>query len=70
MLAAIHRLPDHIFWDDGFSYTELARLNVLGAADVTDTWLAELTRRRQEKLAPLDVAFAASHPEVGILMPM
>jgi uncharacterized protein len=69
VLEAIHAMPDHVFFDDGFSYREVAVANISGSKQVTDAWLAELARRHNVKLATLDVALAALHSDVAFLVP-
>ncbi|CAN5239111.1 hypothetical protein BH20VER2_BH20VER2_03140 [soil metagenome] len=68
-LAAIHVMRGHVFWEDGFSYSELTPHGIRGSSQVTDAWLSELARRRGGKLATLDIALAAEHPDVGLLIP-
>lgn len=69
VLEAIHAMPDHVFWNDGFSYREVPVAGVTGSKQVTDAWLAELTRRHNAQLATLDVALAALHSDVGFVIP-
>ena len=69
MLEAIHAMPDHVFWDDGFSYREVAFANVVGSKQVTDAWLAELARRHGSQLATLDIALSTLHSDVAFLIP-
>jgi toxin-antitoxin system PIN domain toxin len=69
ILEAIHHMPDHVFWSDGFSYREVAFADVAGSKQVTDAWLAELARRHHAQLATLDVALAALHSDVAFLVP-
>ena len=69
VLEAIHRLPDHAFWDDGFSYREVSHVGLAGLKQVTDAWLAELARRHEAKLATLDTSLTALHSDVGFLIP-
>ena len=69
-LEAIHALPGHVFLDDGFSYTQVVLTNIRGSKQVTDTWLAELARRRGAQLATLDVALASLHSDVAFLVPV
>src|ERR1700752_2592143 len=66
VLDAIHALPEHVFWDDGFSYSEVVFTTLSGSKQVTDAWLAELACRQ---LATLDVALAALHSDVAFLIP-
>jgi hypothetical protein len=68
-LKAIHQMPDHVFWNDGFSYCEVAPEHLAGPAQVIDAWLAELAWRHGAKLATLDVALAALYPSVSVLIP-
>jgi toxin-antitoxin system PIN domain toxin len=69
VLEAIHTLPDHVFLDDGFTYTEVVFANISGSKQVTDAWLAELARRHNAQLATLDVALATLHSDVAFLIP-
>ena len=69
VLEAIHAMPDHVFWNDGFSYREVASAGVTRSKQVTDAWLAELARRHNAQLATLDVALAALRSDVGFLIP-
>ena len=69
VLEAIHSLPDHVFWDDGFSYRQVSFANLSGSKQVTDAWLSELARRHQGRLATLDTALASLHSDVAFLIP-
>ncbi len=69
VLEAIHAMPDHVFWNDGFSYREVTFASLTGLKQVTDAWLAELARRHQAQLASLDIALVALHSDVGFLVP-
>jgi uncharacterized protein len=69
-LKRIHQMPDHVFWNDGFSYCDVAVEHLTGPAQVTDAWLAELARRHEAKLATLDAALAALQPVVSFLIPV
>jgi len=69
ILEAIHSMQDHVFWNDGFSYREVSFTSLAGAKQITDAWLAELARRHEAKLATLDAALAALHPDVAFLVP-
>ena len=69
VLEAIHAMPDHVFWNDGFSYREVAFARLTGLSQVTDAWLAELARRHGARLATLDIALATLHSDVGFLVP-
>ena len=69
VLEAIHGMPDHVFWDEGFSYRQVSFASLSGSKQVTDAWLSELARRHQAQLATLDTALAALHPDVAYLIP-
>lgn len=69
VLEAIHGMPDHVFWDDGFSYREVSSTNLSGAKQITDAWLSELARHHQARLATTDTGLAALHPDVAFLIP-
>ena len=53
VLNAIHNMPDHVFWNEGFSYREVGFTSLAGSKQVTDAWLAELSRRHRAQLATL-----------------
>lgn len=69
VLDALRAFPGYEFWDAGFSYVELNSPLILGAAQVTDAWLAELARRKGAKLATFDKGLALAHPDVADLIP-
>jgi len=69
MLETIHSMPDHVFWNDGFSYREVHFANLAGSKQITDAWLAELARRHHAQLATLDTALAALHSDIAFLIP-
>lgn len=69
-LASIRAHPRHVFWPDNFSYTEISPTRITGHRQITDSWLAELARRRGGKLATLDEALSALWPEVTMLIPV
>ena len=62
-------MPDHVFWNDGFSYQEVSFASLTGSKQVTDAWLAELARRHGAQLATLDTAFASLHSDVAVVIP-
>jgi predicted nucleic acid-binding protein len=69
VLEAIHQMPDHVFWNDGFSYREIKPSGLTGLKQVTDAWLAEVARRHDAQLATLDAGLVALHKDVGFLIP-
>lgn len=69
-LEAIHAHPRHLFWPDNFSYTEIDPTRLTGHRQITDSWLAELARRKEGKLATLDAALSVLWPESTLLIPV
>lgn len=67
-LAALHAHPRHVFWSEDFSYTEIDPTRLTGHGQITDSWLAELARRKGGKLATLDEALHALWPESTLLI--
>ncbi len=70
VLASIRAHPRHVFWPDNFSYLELDPTRLTGHRQVTDSWLAELSRRRGGRLATLDSGLAVLWPDVATLVPV
>ena len=64
-LEEIRSLEQHVFWQAGFSYREIAPGKLTGGKQVTDAWLAEVTRRKNGLLATLDGGLALLHPDVA-----
>ena len=69
-LAAYRAHPKHTFWPETFSYSEIDPTRLTGHRQVTDSWLAELARRKGGKLATLDAALSALWPDVALLVPV
>ena len=67
-LAAVEAHPRHEYWDDGFGYMAVPHRHLQGPKQVTDAWLAELARRREQRLATLDRSLAALHRDVTDLV--
>ena len=70
LVARIRTHSRHVFWPDGFSYTEIDPTRLTGHRQVTDSWLAELARRKGGKLATLDEALAVLWPDSTLLVPV
>lgn len=68
-LRAVQGAPGFQFWEAGFSYAEVDCSGLVGGAQVTDAWLAELARRQGGKLATFDKGLALLHPDVAELIP-
>ncbi len=69
-LTSLHAHPRHVFWPDGFSYTEISSVRLTGHGQVTDSWLTELARGKGGKLATLDESLSALWPESAVLLPV
>lgn len=69
ILALLRAMPLHEFWDEGFSYDQVAHKGLTGHRQVTDAWLAKLARRKGGRLATMDAGLAALHPDVADLLP-
>jgi hypothetical protein len=67
-LERLEASPRHEQWLADFSYLEVPYGLLQGHRQVTDAWLAELTRRQGGTLATLDGALAALHPDVAELL--
>ncbi len=61
--------PRREFWPDGLGYGEASMYGVLGHRQVTDAYLAALTRAYSGRLATFDRGLAALHPDVTVLVP-
>lgn len=62
-------MPQHEFWDEGFSYSEVDHRPIQGAKQVTDAWLVALATQRGGKLMTMDAAVAVLYRENAELLP-
>ncbi len=69
-LTALVEREDHEFWPDDLRYADVPTTGVIGHRQVTDAYLAQLTRQHQGRVATLDKGFAAVHPDVAELVPV
>ncbi|HTZ12345.1 MAG TPA: TA system VapC family ribonuclease toxin [Mycobacterium sp.] len=69
VISAIEKAARHEFWSDSVSFTEVDLDGVIGHRQVTDAYLAQLTRSRKGQLATLDSGLAHLHNDVAILIP-
>lgn len=65
---ASHR--NHEWWGDSLDFRDVPHRHLQGSGQVTDAWLAELTRRRGGRLATMDSGLAALHADVAFLLPL
>jgi toxin-antitoxin system PIN domain toxin len=68
VLVQVCAAPRHVFWPDDLDYQDVALDRLLGHRQVTDAYLAELTRRRDGRLVTLDKGLADQHPDVALLL--
>lgn len=69
-LRAIRERPGYDFWADGLSYTDADLTGVRGHRQVTDAYLAALTRSHDSaRLATLDEGLVELAPDVAHLLP-
>jgi toxin-antitoxin system PIN domain toxin len=59
---------EHEFWTDDLSYDGIDMRGVVGHKQVTDAYLAALTRSRIGRLATLDRALATLHDDIALLL--
>ncbi|MGO8956399.1 MAG: TA system VapC family ribonuclease toxin [Streptosporangiaceae bacterium] len=59
----------HEFWPDDVRLTDMPTQGIVGHRQVTDAYLAPLTRARRARLATFDEAMAMLHHDVAELVP-
>lgn len=69
LLDAVTASERHQFWSDDFDYGTVAHARLLGHAQVTDAYLAELARRNKGRVATMDRGSAELHGDVAELLP-
>ena len=62
--------PRHEFWADDVSYADVPTDGIIGHRQVTDAYLAQLSRSRRSQLATFDQALAKLHKDVAALVPI
>lgn len=67
-LASLRTDPRHEFWPDDLSYADLPVDEIVGHRQVTDDYLAQLTRLRGARLVTFDRGLASSHTDVADLV--
>lgn len=68
LLTRISHLPKHVFWPDSIGYDSVRLDGVLGHAQVTDAYLAQLARENHGRLATFDEGLAALHGDLTELI--
>jgi len=59
----------HVYWAQDLPYSEVPHRHLQGSKQVTDAWLAELSRRCDGRLVTLDAALASLHSDVATTVP-
>lgn len=68
VLRSLGAADGHTFWPDAVGYEAVDMRGVVGHRQVTDAYLAALTRSHGGRLATLDSALAALHDDVATLL--
>lgn len=68
ILASVTADARHEFWPDDLGYDGISLRGVVGHRQVTDAYLAGLSRHRGAQLATFDRGLAALHPDVALLL--
>lgn len=61
--------PQHEFWPDDVSYTEVSCEGIIGHRQITDAYLAQLARVHGARIATFDRGMAKLHSDVVELIP-
>lgn len=69
IVRALETSERHTFWPDDISFTDVDVTGIVGHRQVTDAYLAHLTRKNDGRLATLDTGLAHLHSDVAILIP-
>lgn len=64
MLLALADDPRHEFWPDDVAYPQVPMKGVVGHRQVTDAYLAQLTREHHGRLATFDQGLARLHDDI------
>ena len=64
MVRAVSGHPRHEFWPDDVTYEDVPTTGIIGHRQVTDAYLAQLTRARDGRLASFDEGFAKLHHDI------
>jgi toxin-antitoxin system PIN domain toxin len=69
LVVMMRESPRYEFWPDDVAFADVPLDGVIGHRQVTDAYLAELTRRHGGRLATFDNGLAAIHSDVADLVP-
>jgi hypothetical protein len=70
VVSALARDPRHEFWPDDLPYSSVSMMGVIGHRQVTDAYLAQLTRAHNGRLASFDGGLAKLHSDIVDLIPI
>ena len=68
IIEGIMNDPRHEFWPDNVSFADVQLAGVIGHRQVTDAYLAQLTRAHRGRLATFDQGLAQLHHDVAELV--
>jgi uncharacterized protein len=66
VLTKLVEHPRHRFWPDSLQYTDVRWSGVLGHRQITDAYLAALTRHHGGRMVTFDSGLAALHADVAV----
>jgi hypothetical protein len=69
-LESLASHPGHEWWEESLDFRRVPHRHLQGSGQVTDAWLAELTRGRGGRLATMDSGLATLHEDVAVLLPL
>lgn len=69
VVSAVCNAQRHEFWPDSVSFADVQFSGVIGHRQVTDAYLAQLSRHYAGGLATLDSGLAHLHKDVALLIP-
>lgn len=69
VLAEVTGDGRHEFWPDAIAYTDVRLSGVIGHRQITDAYLAQITRAHNGRLASFDQGLAKLHDDVVDLVP-
>ncbi len=69
VVSAVEDANRHEFWPDSVSFAGVDLDGVVGHRQVTDAYLAHLSRSRKGQLVTLDGGLAHLHSDVAVLVP-
>ncbi len=68
VLGSVTSSERHEFWPDDLGYGDVDLRGVVGHRQVTDAYLAALSRARGGRLATVDRGLSLLHPDVALLI--